>query len=377
MRVGALESLQTPCARKIVDTNPTKCAKVNNTPNSYKPTIKDKHKEFITSLVIGNEFGDDGVLNHSHCHGYIKTKNKVKFAAVQQYFTEVLKLPRLDDLERPKDVQKAIRYCTKDDEFAVVVGVDIAYTSLHYKAYRYSQFHNKVNWRDPVPSKVATCDRKLFCQMVEEFSQSEKEYSRMIAMKDLTLRPWQRAVYNLLNDPPDDRTVTWIFDRDGDTGKSVFAKYISSMNPKCLRVENVPMWDIALALDDHNIIIFDLPRQKDVNINFKYAILEQLKNGHIFSPKYQSKEKIFGNVHVVVMCNYLPEKKQLTLDRWKVLALTKVPNSVFPVQITRLWCFNNTEDCPDKNCLCQNSVLTIRSPEKTPKPPQEDVVYYS
>ena len=194
-------------------------------------------------------------------------------------------------------------------------------------------------------------------------------------MEEVTLRPWQQMVANLLSYDPDDRTIIWIFDRDGDTGKSMFAKYISNTNPRCLRVENVPMWDIACALNEqlHNIIIFDLPRQKNVNLNFKYAILEQLKNGHIFSPKYHSKEKSFGNVHVVVLCNYLPEKKQLTLDRWMVLALTKVQNSVHLIRVTPLKCFNDRQDCPNKNCLCQNSVLTIRTPEKPPNPD----VYYS
>ena len=355
-------------ARKIIYQKATNSGKVNYMPKSFRPSIKAKHQEFFSSLVIGNEFGDDGLFNNSHCHGYIQTKNKVKFEAVQQYFTQVLKLPRLDDLARPKDVKKCIKYCTKDDEFAVVVGVDISYTSTRYKAYRYvlQRIRSNIKWTDPLPCKVAPFERATFENMVRDFSIREKDYSRMKAMEDFKLRPWQQMVTNLLSYDPNDRTIIWIFDRDGDTGKSMFAKYISHTNPRCLRVENVSMGDIAYAFNEelHKIVIFDLPRQKNLNLNFKYGILEQLKNGHIFSPKYHSTEKSFVNVHVVVLCNYLPEKKQLTLDRWMVLALTKQENSVHPIRVTPLKCFNDRQDCPNKNCLCQNSVLTIKTPDK-------------
>ena len=266
-------------ARKIIHQDATNSGKVNNTPKSFRPSIKAKHQEFFSSLVIGNEFGDDGLFNNSHCHGYIQTKNKVKFEAVQQYFTQVLKLPRLDDLARPKDVKKCIKYCTKDDEFAVVVGVDISYTSTRYKAYRYALQRSNINWNDPLPCKVAAFERATFIDMVRDFSIRENVYSRIKAMEDFTLRPWQQMVTNLLSYDPDDRTVVWIFDRHGDTGKSMFAKYISHTNPRCLRVENVSMGDIAYAFNEqqHNIILFDLPRQKKHQLKLQVCHFRTIK----------------------------------------------------------------------------------------------------
>jgi len=50
----------------------------------------------------------------------------------------------------------------------------------------------------------------------------------------------------------------------------------------------------------------------------QYSFLESVKDGMIFSPKYDSTTKFMEQkCHVVVMCNELPDISKLSRDRYK------------------------------------------------------------
>jgi hypothetical protein len=49
--------------------------------------------------------------------------------------------------------------------------------------------------------------------------------------------------------------------------------------------------------------------------------LEELKNGYVFSPKYESKNKSFPTPHVVVLMNETPDRSKLSADRYSITIL--------------------------------------------------------
>jgi len=53
----------------------------------------------------------------------------------------------------------------------------------------------------------------------------------------------------------------------------------------------------------------------------QYDFLEELKNGYVFSPKYESKNKSFPTPHVVVLMNEIPDKSKLSEDRYNIKSL--------------------------------------------------------
>ncbi len=53
----------------------------------------------------------------------------------------------------------------------------------------------------------------------------------------------------------------------------------------------------------------------------RYSGLPQSKNGVLFSPKYESGQKIFKPPHVFVFANYEPDQTKLSADRWNIVQL--------------------------------------------------------
>lgn len=129
---------------------------------------------------------------------------------------------------------------------------------------------------------------------------------------------WQEHCFEILIDKnPDDRTIYWVHDESGNKGKTSFIKYMAVHHKACV-YNNAPTKDIAFALpDDPKIILFNLSRSSETRFN--YSALEALKDGMIFSSKYESKAKLFNSPHVMVFCNFAPDREAMSADRWSII----------------------------------------------------------
>lgn len=63
------------------------------------------------------------------------------------------------------------------------------------------------------------------------------------------------------------------------------------------------------------IIIMDIPRTLEGKIHL--GTVEALKNGMLYSGKYEGGLCMFAHPHVVAFANFEPDKEDLSLDRWK------------------------------------------------------------
>ncbi len=50
-----------------------------------------------------------------------------------------------------------------------------------------------------------------------------------------------------------------------------------------------------------------------------YDFLESVKDGMVFSTKYESVVKTLGKVHVVVLMNEMPDMSKLSDDRYQII----------------------------------------------------------
>jgi len=130
------------------------------------------------------------------------------------------------------------------------------------------------------------------------------------------LYPWQRGAWFLMDLVPDERTVHWYTDLTGGAGKTWFCRKVCAER-KALYVNNNKTADIAHAYNGERIVLFDLCRAVGTD-GVNYAAIESVKNGMIFSGKYDSRAKIFANPHVFVFANYSPDLSKLSHDRWDV-----------------------------------------------------------
>jgi len=133
------------------------------------------------------------------------------------------------------------------------------------------------------------------------------------------LNEWQREIEALLEEEPDDRTITFVVDEEGAKGKSWFVRFMITTCPETVQFLSVGKRDdLAFAIDEtKSVFLFDIPRG---GMEFlQYAVLEKLKDQMIFSSKYTSRVKVLPKpVHVVVFSNEAPNMDAMTADRYVI-----------------------------------------------------------
>lgn len=134
------------------------------------------------------------------------------------------------------------------------------------------------------------------------------------------LRDWQADLYGELERAPGPRTIIFVVDLQGNSGKSWFCDYVEHLKPEKTQVLNPgKKADMCLALrEDISILFLDAPRSKQGDF-IQYDFLEDVKNGRVFSGKYESGMKYLGPVHVVCMMNEEPDMTKLSNDRYYII----------------------------------------------------------
>lgn len=141
-------------------------------------------------------------------------------------------------------------------------------------------------------------------------------------LEDCQLYDWQKKILNIIeNEEPDDRTINWIYNEKGKGGKSNFAKYLF-YHKKAMYLRSGTARDIKNILFDNKFardIIIDLTRSKE---NFvSYTLMEELKDGFLFSTKFEGGAKLITTPHIFVFANFKPDTTKLSLDRWNIQEL--------------------------------------------------------
>lgn len=134
---------------------------------------------------------------------------------------------------------------------------------------------------------------------------------------------WQLQVLKIIESKPDKRTIHWFWEPDGNVGKTTLCKYLcAKKNALIVTGKSSDMFH-ALAKNPKKrvIIIVDVPRSTQDFIN--YGAIEQIKNGLIFSGKYEGTQLVFNCPHVIVFANCKPEKDVISEDRWNIIKICK------------------------------------------------------
>jgi len=150
-----------------------------------------------------------------------------------------------------------------------------------------------------------------------------KHLSPEVELELGTLKPWQSDLETILVGDSDDRTVMFFVDPEGGAGKTFFQRWMMTKYPnQCQVLSSGRRDDIAHAINENcRCFMFNIPRGGMEYL--QYGILEQLKDRMVFSPKYNSRTKLFRSmVHVVVFCNEEPDLNKMTTDRYFIHRLS-------------------------------------------------------
>lgn len=134
------------------------------------------------------------------------------------------------------------------------------------------------------------------------------------------LRPWQVLVMEELRQKPSDRKILWLYEEEGNIGKTALAKYICK-NMKALYL-NGKGSDAKYAVASYvktkklDVVVFGYPRSAAEYVS--YGCIEEIKDGIFFNSKYESGMVMYDSPHVVVFSNMPPDYTKMSQDRWDV-----------------------------------------------------------
>ena len=143
----------------------------------------------------------------------------------------------------------------------------------------------------------------------------------------VVLRPWQKDMFEIFQEPANDRTVTWIYDEEGNNGKSWFQNYVQAYFGyhrvfRCdLRIKHKDMCNILRKRSTATVDIFLFNDSRSINGEEPnmYRILEDIKDGAATTSKYDNQRINFKTPNfVMVFSNSWPNRKHLSKDRWQI-----------------------------------------------------------
>jgi Putative viral replication protein len=262
----------------------------------------------IKYLIAGKEVGETGT---PHLQGFVQAASRVTMLQIKNI------LGSNPHVEPARQCDNAIEYCKKDGDYFEVGQFRRAGSRSDLEEFKNDVKNGMLSLKEirENHSKVYAKYQRFCIEYIQD------NYEKPIL--DLhQLREWQVELNTLLNREPDDRLINFVIDEVGNKGKSWFAHYYKSLHEKVQILIPGKKADMAYALDMQLRVLFiDAPRSKQGDF-IQYDFLEEVKNGYVFSSKYESRFKQYGKVHVVVLMNELPDMTKLSQDRYNIIRLT-------------------------------------------------------
>lgn len=285
------------------------CFTLNNyTDDDYERLTHLVEDGGCTYIIFGKEVGESGT---PHLQGFISFGKRV-------YLTDVKKrISRTAHFELARMIPESIEYCKKDgdvfEDGVLPVGQgkrsDIDDFKVDVKA-------GLLNFKD-IREKHSMVYAKYKGFVMEYVVDNSPD----VCVPQYPLHEWQEELMAKLTLDPDDRTITFIVDQTGNNGKTWFAHYYAAKHKDCQVLCPGKRADMAYILrTDIRVLILDAPRSKQGEF-IQYDFLEDVKNGYVFSSKYESSVKKLANVHLVVLMNEPPDLTKLSSDRFDITYL--------------------------------------------------------
>lgn len=135
---------------------------------------------------------------------------------------------------------------------------------------------------------------------------------------------WQQDILDCIADPPDARTIFWVYDETGGKGKSRLAAHLVSKHDGIILGGKLDDMKYAFSRDVSKVAIFDLTRTQSDCMKGLVSFAESLKNGMYMNAKYESRMVTFARPHVIFFANFMPPENVWSADRLSLIDLTRV-----------------------------------------------------
>lgn len=176
----------------------------------------------------------------------------------------------------------------------------------------------QIHWE---AAKGSSYDNYLYCCKEGVF------FSRGISPPyslNITLRPWQVELSEILNTTPNDRHIYWVWEPEGGIGKTTFQKWCQLNKPgtvvlsgKASDMKHGIVLYQQKVKDLPKVVLINIPRCQDLD-HISWQGIEEIKDMFFFSPKYESGMVNGPNPHLMIFSNQRPPEEKLSTDRWRV-----------------------------------------------------------
>lgn len=195
--------------------------------------------------------------------------------------------------------------------------------------------NKKYGWGNRISWRKAKGDKQSNIHYTEKDQDKIFIFPKQYTVEIKNWFKWELDLIQALKKAPDDRTIHWVWEKEGCAGKTVFQKWIYlnlkkrtiTLSGKCDDMKNgIVQYEKTNGLLPE-IILINIPR---VNKNFvSIAGIEQIKDMYFFCGKYEGGMVCGPNPHVIIFANERPPEGVLSEDRLKELyiGLTDVDES--------------------------------------------------
>ena len=265
--------------------------------------LDDGHASYV---IYGREVGESGT---PHLQGFI-TFNGRKRA------TQVHPLLPGAHVTVARNVNASIEYCRKDGDVTELGQREVGQGGRS----DLEAFKEDVKQGNLDLKSIRELHSEVYAKHTRFCLEYIQDHAPARSTPDHTLRPWQAELKSIVDGEANDRTIVFVVDYVGNSGKSWFAHWYAGKNDRCQVIQPAKKADMAYALDPTIRVLFvDAPRSKQGEY-LQYDFLEDVKNGYVFSTKYESRVKQLEKCHVIVMMNEDPDMEKLSQDRYRIIS---------------------------------------------------------
>lgn len=132
----------------------------------------------------------------------------------------------------------------------------------------------------------------------------------------------QQEIINIVDEEPDDRTVHWFYDPEGNVCKTSLAEQLCIELKNCLyltgKSEDMKFKVMKWINSGKKLktVIIDYTRLAEGHVS--YDGIEAIKDGIFFSTKYKCGMVGYDCPHVIVMADFMPDMSMMSQDRWRI-----------------------------------------------------------
>lgn len=288
------------------------CFTLNNYTQNDIDKIDKLRDERGVYVIYGKEVGESGT---PHLQGFVSFPSRKRLTYVKNKIGQA-------HFSMARMIDNSIEYCKKEGDY-------VEFGIRPHDNKKSGKRNDLESFKEDVKSgihdlKTLREKHSIVCARYEKFvSQYIRDNQPSYQVPAHPLKPWQEELNRTLNGPINPREIIFLVDRVGNAGKTWYFRYYEQNHPDTTQII-LPgkKADMAYVLRETNrVVLFDCPKSKQGDY-IQYDFLEEVKNGNVFSGKYECKEKRFPPPHVVVAMNEEPNRELLSEDRYTVITLS-------------------------------------------------------